>query len=327
MVVDASSFWAYIQRYEDMLAEDPRSRCFARLSLLYRKLGLLDDAISVAKKGCGLHPDYSGGFFALGAAYYDHGLIAEARLALERSLALKANDLQTHKLLGQLYAGAGEVALAKRMLGPVLQQNPNDLESQMLLRSLGIHAADLESDEELLEEAEVIEELTDVVENLPEVDDLEGDRHLLMKQKEPVPLSEFEGLPEEEAPQLEEPEEPDQLWAIEQPKEAPPAAKTSTRNPLATATLAELYVSQGFIDKALAVYRDLSAADPDNASYQTRIAALNELGEPQQEALHPAPSAVSLERSSHAEPTATPGELEMGLNSWLENIRRRRDGV
>jgi hypothetical protein len=44
----------------------------------------------------------------------------------------------------------------------------------------------------------------------------------------------------------------------------------------ATETMAELYLQQGFPDRALAIYRDLAARDPDDSSLQERIAELTE---------------------------------------------------
>lgn len=307
MVEDSSSFWSDIQRYQDMLAADPSSLCFAPLSQLYRKLGLLDDAISVAKKGCQLHPEFHGGFFALGSAYYDQGLVSRARQALETCLSLEPDDFQAQKLLGQLYVEAGEIPLAKKVLEQLLQQNPDDRESELLLRSLPSISADAESEEAAWDESEDILELTDVVEDLTDLEE----------------LSEVEELPS-----LEESEELEEFWAMEPPVEPSPATKGSARNPLATATLAELYASQGFTDKALAVYRDLLLADPDNLSYLARTAALAELREQTQEAPRPVPPA-SLEGkpASQDELSVPQTDLENGLNSWLENIRRRRDGV
>jgi len=301
MVEDASSFWADIQRYEDMLAADPASYCFAPLSELYRKLGLLDDAISVAQKGCSTHPDYWGGYLALGAAYYDQGLNIEARQALERVLSLKPDILRARKLLGQLYAGSGEIDLAKELLGQILRQNPGDLESEVLLRSLCSTVAGAELDEEFLEEAEVIEELTDVVDEPP-----------FGEETAPFAAVDFElaGLSLSDEPAKAEPLD-----------QSPPSP---ARNPLVTATLAELYVSQGFIGKALDVYEELLAADQANQKYRLRAAALMVLAEQQQEAQRPA--SPSLTGNPPVRQKAAP-QLEAELSSWLENIRRRKDGL
>lgn len=47
-----------------------------------------------------------------------------------------------------------------------------------------------------------------------------------------------------------------------------------SNEPVYTRTLAELYVSQGFTDKALDVYRHLSSVEPDAKDLSARIAEL-----------------------------------------------------
>ena len=81
--MDNSSFWSDIKKFEDTLAKDPASYCFAPLAELYRKTGLLEDAIATAQKGTALHPEYVGGYMALGRAYLDKGLKGEALEALQ----------------------------------------------------------------------------------------------------------------------------------------------------------------------------------------------------------------------------------------------------
>jgi hypothetical protein len=55
---------------------------------------------------------------------------------------------------------------------------------------------------------------------------------------------------------------------------------------LATATLAELYASQGHLDRALGVYRQLVASQPNDAQLRTRMEELEMLVKASQE---PAP--------------------------------------
>ncbi|GFO66822.1 hypothetical protein GMLC_04010 [Geomonas limicola] len=245
MVEEAISFWSEIQRFENMLEADPRSLSFAPLSELYRKLGLLDDAILVAKKGCRLHPDYPGGFFALGAAFFDKGIKDEARSALERAAELNPEHVRALKLLSQLYVDEGDLRLAQKVLNQVLVQNPEDAESVLLLQSLEsmpdlspalVSAAPEEDEEEIIEDVEVIEDLE--------------------------PLE----------------DEPEEF----------PSAGTGVRDPLTTATLAELYVSQGFLDKAIAIYQELSAAAPANQGYRLRWAELKTALDHQQAGTLPA---------------------------------------
>jgi tetratricopeptide (TPR) repeat protein len=398
MVEDAISFWTDIQRYEDMLAANPSSPCFAPLSELYRKLGLLEDAVSVAQKGCALHPDSAEGFAALGAACYAKGLAEQARVALERVAALKPEDMQSQKLLGQLYVEIGEIDLAQKVLKRVLQQNADDLESTMLLGSIGSTGGAPESEEELLEDADIIEDLTELF------DQELAETATLLADAEPTPpfpaeagvvegfeesddLWDLGGAEESGSPELvrafEDVEDFQELQSLSQPGRsaaaarfsapaasvaaAEPAGQHAGRDPLTTATLAELYVSQGFIDKALNIYCELVAADPGNQCYLLRCAELKELRQRQQEA----PLAAALTAASQApaaqeqpkqelsaqepsvqdriaqpiaqsrvaqeqiaQPSAAQEQVavpqkdaEAELCCWLENIRRRRDGV
>jgi len=329
MAEDASSFWTDIQRFEDMLAADPGSRCFAALSELYRRIGLLDDAISTAEKGSRLHPDYYGGFLALGAACFDKGLNAEARRALERVLALKPDDLRAQKILGRLYADAGETALARRALNQVLRQTPEDVESALLLRTLGPVEASPEmvafdEEEELFEDLEVIDE--EEIDVLEEIEEEPAEADLV----EPQALDDLED---------------DEFWDLDEPEPevvmpaAAPAAGAAVRSLHVTATMAELYVSQGFLDRALAVYEELLIGQPENQSYRlkaaelrTRLATQAEPTStdssprisPSRQVPQPSPSPTLPLRGR--EPVAS-SALEAELESWLVNIGVRRHGA
>jgi tetratricopeptide (TPR) repeat protein len=389
MVEDAISFWTDIQRYENMLAADPRSYCFAPLSELYRKLGLLDDAISVAEKGCKTHPDYAGGFIALGNALSDKGIKEQARQALERAVELKPDSPQALKPLGQLYVEGGVIDRARVVLKQLLRQTPEDTESVLLLQSIG--AGESASPKvEVIEELEILDDL-ELVEEVPPA----------AAQPEQLEVAQaFAELDEAAAPAPAAAEvgwgfgpaaESEDFWAIEAtdenggeaPSQAfeeieeleaiPPVAPQRSaalpkggRDPLTTATLAELYVSQGFLDKALGIYQELLQADPGNPSYRFRCTELSDdlrrqqaelqaaqaervaAAEPQIAAAQspaPEPATSEPERAEIVEPMqpqvqpegwgaapelqqpGAPADVEGELLAWLENIRRRRDGV
>jgi len=348
---EGPSFWADIKKYEDTLDKDPNSYCFAPLSELYRKVGMVDDAIIIAKRGCELHPEYVGGYMAMGRAYFEKGMNAECRQALEKVVRVTPDNLLAQRILGQIYIDAGEVAAAEESLNTILAQNPDDMESRVLLNSLsriavaggqprveaeGERTADEgiaeiartdnelllgEDDEEIIDllDSEIVEELTEEQEAIEEA---------------PFP-SEFEIS----APDIFSGGEMDR------------------KDPLLTVTLAELYVSQGFPERAKAIYSELLEADPDNAELKNRLVALEK--EIQQEetiageilsqpdyptlgALAPAEAqavadtlpmvsgGTSLGDKLLAHEERYPGRNEEHiidtLEGWLENIRRRRDG-
>jgi len=108
-------------------------------------------------------------------------------------------------------------------------------------------------------------------------------------------------------------------------EDAWPAAAQSGRDPLMTGTLAELYVSQGFTDKAAGIYRDILATEPGNSTAATRLAEL-------ESQLLSAGSAeqTSGEQSSAVAAVPPQGVADTGsvlpvLEGWLENIRRLRE--
>jgi tetratricopeptide (TPR) repeat protein len=285
-----------INKYREMLAREPNSYCFAPLADLYRKSGLLDDAISVARRGCELHPDYVGGYLALGRACLEKGLNDDSRTALEKVLVITPDNLLAQKLLSRIYLEQGDARLAEKSLLSVLGQSPDDLETRALLDALVKQSADEEfeimsEDEDILEDLEIIEELSD--------DD----------------LLEFD---------------------VDAPPQAADDSETEFSSPMLTVTMAELYLSQGFTSKALSIYREMLAADPHNDDVQKRILALTEtlgndaVGDRDLPADREAnvPEATTPERCLIRSESTNSGvvgdKVVETLEQWLEAIKRRQ---
>ncbi len=89
-------------------------------------------------------------------------------------------------------------------------------------------------------------------------------------------------------------------------------ADTSQQTPFYTVTLAELYLAQGFPDKACTIYQELLKRDPQNHDLIVRLAQLT--GEPVKKPSEPVSKAESL----------SPDEQEAVsiLTSWLDNLTR-----
>jgi hypothetical protein len=85
-----------------------------------------------------------------------------------------------------------------------------------------------------------------------------------------------------------------------------------------TDTLARLYVQQGFVEKALTIYRHLAQVQPEQAQWHDRIAALErQLQEPL-----PAPGEVPDYVTSAV---STPYHTVMAqLERWLRRLQRQR---
>jgi len=110
----------------------------------------------------------------------------------------------------------------------------------------------------------------------------------------------------------------------EQQLESP--VEAAEEDPLITPTMAELYVSQGFPDKAIAIYRKIVDADALNQDAVARLAELEhsaDVADAAQSAVaaaEQAPTQISLPVEGAADQQAKISVLE----GWLENIRRLR---
>jgi len=111
--------------------------------------------------------------------------------------------------------------------------------------------------------------------------------------------------------------------------------------PIATATLAEIYVRQGLLRKAFDIYSELHLVDPNNIAIQSRLNELRALINHDAGATQAQDNSVLAVTSSATISVATTKipsveEIEVNVatedvhakfNQWLELIRRRRKNV
>ena len=90
----------------------------------------------------------------------------------------------------------------------------------------------------------------------------------------------------------------------------------SAQDALATNTLAEIYLGQGLLDRAVAVYENMLRADPDNQAVRRRIAEIL-----RGESIRPATAAEGASATA-----SVPADLRrraiLGLHHWLIGIQR-----
>ncbi|NVN89501.1 MAG: tetratricopeptide repeat protein [Desulfuromonadales bacterium] len=299
MQQQSASFWADIKHFEERLAQDPDSYLFAQLADVYLKVNLVDDALHTAKQGAKKFPTYVAGQRALAMACHAKGLVEECRQALEIVTAALPEDAEAQKMLARLMVSSGELDSAKKVFRVLLEFYPENAEFQEELDLLAqpVHLPD-EVDRDT-EHAEIASDLQ-------------------------LPCAET-GFLEDEIIELTE----DDIWVEE--LEAPVDAAPVQHDPLSTATLAELYVQQGFISKALDIYRALLNEDPANSEVQSRIAELEEKEKPPVicETLPvsnaPGPAFTVPETSSLPDDVPVQGRADAAiitLEGWLDTIRR-----
>jgi len=268
-----SSFWAEIKSLDERLAREPDSFCFARLSEIYLKVGLVADALHTARQGVAKHPGYLAGQRALAMACNANGLNEECRTLLEQVTAAMPEDTAAQKQLASLYIESGDKASAIRSYTTLLDFRPDDAQSRAELEEL--QQADAFEPPPVMPPAEAAEydekiaaeQEADVEEDAEAVAEKEIDQGVEKDVEEEIyELSEDDVVHEEEEVTVEDVELPAAPVA-----EVPPA---DHHDPLSTLTLAELYEQQGFIAKALDIYRTILADDPSNEQLQAKIAKL-----------------------------------------------------
>src|SRR6185369_3319113 len=292
---DKASLWAGVRRFEDILRRDPGAYSFAPLSDMYRELGLLEDALKVARKGCDLHPAFAAGQMALARAAFESALKDDAKRALEAVIRITPENIEAQRLLADIYSADGDESAALRCL-----EIASSLDT---LQILPVPSEEVE-DEEILE-ADILE-LTD--------DQIEAESI-----DEPM-ISPFSADPER-------PSLGDAVRAEPYLMESPPPLYDeephviTPSSSVASATIAELYVSQGFPEKGIEVYRELLQIDPNNQVFIRRI----------EELLPPVPEKTGVVKqlnasvAAAAEESAGSQSIMDTLNDWLVNIKGVRE--
>lgn len=321
MQTPVESFWSEIKSYEERLQNNPASYCFSSLAEVYLKAGLHDDALAVARAGVARYPGFAAGQMALARVCHQLGLMNECRQALEVVTGAVPNHADAQRLLAQLYLDAGQEQEATCSLQALLDFYPDDTAAQLELESIHRKFAEksVEEDLELIEftEADIVEELG------------VGDQ-LVERCKPAVPFTQdpWSGIDNTDltgagtalSPELES------VWSEPEQQIASVFERTE-QDPLSTPTLAELYVEQGFPDKAIGIYHKILAGDPLNQAAAARIADLVSSSTP----LKDGQVLSALDDEQPAAPV-NDADLEVGaqrsmvtiLEGWLENIRGLR---
>lgn len=285
---DTASLWAAAKRFEGILRKDARALSFAPLADIYRRLGLIEEALDAARKGCGLHPDFAAGHMALAKSALECGGKDEAVNALEAVVRITPENIEAQRLLADLYTAAGKDAAALNCLA--------------VASSLDMELQETAAPVTIFEEMNPEEEILDA-------DILELSDELIEDETFDDSMDQFAASPDR--PSLGEAVNRAEPFLITTPppfyNEEP--AVVEPPPVMASATIAELYVTQGFPEKGADVYRELLSADPLNNAYEKR---LMELTQPDKQL----PVETQVCRGE--------GLLEK-LQEWLGNIGRVRE--
>lgn len=124
--------YQYLKKYQ----EDPGSRVFAPLAEAYRKAGLVDEAIEIAREGLRIHSGFVGGRVALARALFDKKQYAEVIHELTPVTRDVPDNLVAQRLLAESHLMLGRVAEALDAYKMLLYFSPQDSEVAKMVREL-----------------------------------------------------------------------------------------------------------------------------------------------------------------------------------------------
>ncbi len=304
-----------IDELEQKFIENPR-RYFAPLANEYRKAGNPHQAIAICRAHLSQLPSHMSGQIVYGQALFAGGEYDEARTVFENALAMDRENLVALKHLGDLSLRDGETAAARQWYGKLLEIDPNDATVVALVNEI-----------DAATEAQP-PAATDVDQTGAEA------AHAVTEESATAPAE----VATEPATQAPEPdpfhsEEEDNLLSEELGYPVPPPQA------FVTETMAELYLAQGFRDRAVNVLQQLVALRPDDERLRSRLAELDASAAPEAEVEEPPLIEARRDESiSEATPESPPPEVPpleveppaefvaapMSVREFFASIGRRR---
>lgn len=307
-----SEFNGIIHTLEKALSTAPDSMQFARLADAYVSAGRIDDAADLCLKGIQKFPRYATGRFVLAKVYMAQGNNDDAKRELETALEINNRYVLVWKYYGDLLRNMGQNEASEMSYAELVEIDPLDEDSRAMLEALKrTHESEngpgtAAQDEELPDIAELKEpaEGEDVYAEGGEdkfsyiLDDIFSEEEEESKSEsvdeESEEIADLSGveLPEEAVTDLETEEAPP-LSTIEEetrtsehslvdeyarelprPREPKREKEVEEEERIVTPTLGEIYAAQGQFAKAIAVFEILAKKNPENTTYQDKIAFL-----------------------------------------------------
>ncbi len=230
-------------RNQDWSARDPSGRAFAPLADAYRRRGDLEEAQSIVEDGVERHPDFTSGHLVAALVARDRGDRRAAGAHLDRVIELDPENVTALLERSQLALSSGAREAGLTDLREVLRLEPKHGEAEHLLS-------------QALEQMEAEPARGEGV-------DLELDH-----EAEPAAAVATDELGVEEIAVVPEPD-------AEQEEEWDPApAPVADDRVLQTRTMGDLYARQGLVDRAIEVYEQLAATNPEDGALSARLEEL-----------------------------------------------------
>lgn len=136
-----------LQRYQQLLEQDPHSRVFAPLADAYREQGRLDEAEAICTQGLIANPEYASGHLAMGRIRQAQGQHHEALHHYTEAVKLSPDNLLAYQLLGDTFIALKQAKEALKAYKMALFIDPKLEKAQKAVKKLESLTADEYEDE------------------------------------------------------------------------------------------------------------------------------------------------------------------------------------
>jgi tetratricopeptide (TPR) repeat protein len=249
----------------------PQSTIFAPLADACRKAGMLEEALDICRKGLIANPGYASGYVVQGKCQYDADMPEKAEASFRRVLELDANNLVALKFIGIILSERGDLGAARACFEHILALDPEDRDIRRRLDEVGdrVRVTDVTITDELPEIPASVRPVQPVP-AVPTVPAVRSEEDTGEFEGAPITLGEESGASDE----------------------------------IATITLADIYATQGYTEKARRIYREVLRRQPENEELKRKITALD--SRPQE----PVPAAGPVSEAPSSSASAAPAQRE-----------------
>lgn len=303
-------------KYQAEYEKNPKSRVFAPLAEMYRKIGMADKAMEILARGIKFHPTYVLGYLGMASCYFDIQQYSLAYSTLKPFIENNRDNLRLQRLFADTCVALGKKEEALDTYKYLLFILPKDKEVAELVSKIEDELHNLYKPIHrpiTIPESSILNERLDAEEyhtpqskiidldswvQLPlndrtpsKTDSLSADPlDWEMQKSKPV----FEEIVEEVKPEVRNFSVVLDLSSVnDQPKVAEKENKETkseedlvtpqtnnpvkTTAPIITHTLVDLYIGQGHIEKALELLEKILLLNPNDTKTHDKIIEINQL--------------------------------------------------
>lgn len=303
-------------KYQAEYEKNPKSRVFAPLAEMYRKIGMADKAMEILARGIKFHPTYVLGYLGMASCYFDIQQYSLAYSTLKPFIENNRDNLRLQRLFADTCVALGKKEEALDTYKYLLFILPKDKEVAELVSKIEDELHNLYKPIHrpiTIPESSILNERLDAEEyHTPQskIIDLDSWVQLPLNDRTPTKTDSlsadpldwemqkskpvFEEIVEEVKPEVRNFSVVLDLSSVnDQPKVAEKENKETkseedlvtpqtnnpvkTTAPIITHTLVDLYIGQGHIEKALELLEKILLLNPNDTKTHDKIIEINQL--------------------------------------------------